>query len=120
MTSHPVTIAVVDDEPLIRLLLAETLQEQGYEVSTVDSGPAFLDQLARGVRPSCILCDVRMPGMSGLELLKRLSEDQLGIPVIMVTGFADVEMAVDAMKAGAVDFVEKPFHIERIVAAVKA
>src|SRR5262249_40186881 len=88
-------------------------------VSAASSG-AFLHHLSSGLRPRCVLCDVRMPEMNGIDLLKDLSTRRLGIPMILITGFADVDMAVQAMKIGAADFIEKPFNVDRIVSAIES
>jgi len=113
-----VRVSVVDDDVSVRDALNTILVDEGYDVIALDSSVAFLDSLAAGPEPSCILSDVRMPEMSGLELLKTLSNRGIKVPIILITGFADVPMAVEAMKAGAADFIEKPFSPHRIVSAV--
>ena len=113
-------VCVVDDDASVRDALHTILQDVGYDVAALDSSVAFLESLAAGPEPSCILSDVRMPEMSGLDLLKTLSNRGIKAPIILITGFADVPMAVEAMKAGAADFIEKPFAPDRIVSAVAA
>ena len=100
-------VHVVDDEAL-RDSLAWMLEANGYAVSAHDSGEAFLDCLAPEMT-GCILLDVRMPGMSGLELFEELQRRRCGLPVVFITGHGDVPMAVSALKQGAADFIEKPF-----------
>jgi len=111
-------LCVVDDDEAVRDALKVILEGEGYDVAALGSSTEFLDALASGEEPACILADVRMPQMSGLELLKTLGTKGLKIPTILVTGFADVPMAVEAMKNGAVDFIEKPFTNDRIISAV--
>ena len=113
-------ICVVDDDAAIRDVLTVILEDEGYDVISAASSGAFLDHLSAGVWPRCVLCDVRMPEMNGLDLLRDLSMRRIGIPMILITGFGDVDMAVEAMKIGAADFIEKPFNADRIVAAIEA
>jgi len=113
-------ICVVDDDSAVRDALKTILEDSGYEVAALGSSEEFLDSLNGGQEPACILSDVRMPEMSGLELLKTLSTRRMKSPIILITGFADVPMAVEAMKAGAADFIEKPFTADRIKSAVVA
>lgn len=113
-------VCVVDDDAAVRDALRTILEDSGYEVAALGSSVEFLDSLSVGAEPSCILSDVRMPEMSGLELLKTLSTRGIKSPIILITGFADVPMAVEAMKAGAADFIEKPFTADRITSAVSA
>ena len=100
-------VHVVDDEPPIRRSLQWLVESIGFAVQLHSSAQSFLDRYDPGV-PGCVLLDIRMPGMSGLDLQDRLRELGYTIPVIIVTGYGDVPMAVRAMKAGAVDFIEKP------------
>jgi len=111
-------VCVVDDDAAVRDALRTILEDAGYEVAASGSSVEFLDTLAGGPEPACILSDVRMPEMSGLELLRTLSTRGMKCPIILITGFADVPMAVEAMKAGAADFIEKPFTGDRIASAV--
>ncbi len=106
MTELP-TVFVVDDDPVQRSSLRWMIESVELRVETFESAQEFLDQF-EVQRPGCVISDVRMPGMSGLELQDHLRREGIDIPVIIITGFADVPMAVRAMKAGAVDFVEKP------------
>ena len=109
-TSEPSpTVFVVDDDEGMRKGLRFLLESTGYDVETLDSAQAFLDFYRPSMR-GCVLLDVRMPGMSGLELQKHLRSENIAIPVIIVTAHANVPMAVDAMQNGAFDFIEKPFE----------
>ena len=82
------------------------------------SASAFLEAVPK-LQPGCIVTDVRMPGISGLELQRQLKARQIGFPVIVMTGHGDVTLAVEAMKAGAIDFIEKPFHDETLLSAIR-
>lgn len=109
-------IYVVDDDAAMRDSLRVLLQSAGFAVQTCDSATAFL--AAVPTRAGCVLTDIRMPEIDGLELQQRLSERGLHLPVIVMTGQADVPDAVRAMKAGAVDFLEKPFQEAQLLDAV--
>jgi two-component system response regulator (stage 0 sporulation protein F) len=112
-------ILVVDDEQTVRDVLAEYFVEQGYQVSTASSGVEALRGLGE-TRPDLVLLDVRMPGLDGVETLRRLREVAPGISVIMVTANEDVALARDMLKLGALDYVAKPFdfaYLERSVMA---
>jgi len=103
------TIFVVDDDKAVRDSLSWLISSVGLHVETFGSAQEFLDAYDPK-RPGCLLVDVRMPGMSGLELQKQLAENPHCLPVIVVTGHGDVQMAVRAMKDGAFDFIEKPYN----------
>jgi two-component system, LuxR family, response regulator FixJ len=111
-------IYVIDDDDSVRDSLNFLLSSSQFLVKTYDSASAFLESLS-DIAFGCIITDVRMPGLSGIELLRRLRELQIKIPVIVVTGHGDVPLAVEAMKFGAADFFEKPFDSDSIVAAVR-
>jgi two-component system response regulator FixJ len=117
--SEQFVIHVVDDDPAMRDSLSFSLEAADCDVRTYESA---LQLLERGgeLEPGVILTDVRMPGMTGLELVARLKELRIGHPVIVLTGHADVAMAVDAMKAGVVDFLEKPFDEAALLAAIES
>ena len=102
------TVFVVDDEEAVRDSLQWLLESKGLKVALFDSAEAFLAAYSPSL-PGCLVVDVRMPGMSGLELQEKLAELHYAIPVIFITGHGDVPMAVSALKKGAVDFIEKPF-----------
>jgi two-component system response regulator FixJ len=111
-------VHVIDDDDAVRESLAFLLETDGLPVKTYDSAEAFLGTLGEG-KAGCVITDVRMAGMSGLDLVKRLRDLKAGIPVVMITGHADVPMAVEAMKAGVVDFIEKPFDDELLLGVVR-
>jgi two-component system response regulator FixJ len=111
------TVFVIDDEPAIRDSLAMLLRSVGLASRTFPSAPAFLEAFDGGT-PGCAIADVRMPGMSGLELQEALRARGARLPVIIITGHGDIAMAVRAMKAGAADFIEKPFNEQVLLDAV--
>jgi two-component system, LuxR family, response regulator FixJ len=108
MRDNQPTIFVVDDDHAIRQSLDVLIQSVGLRVETYASAQAFLEAYDPA-RPGCLVLDVRMPNMSGLELQTTLKERRIGLPVIIITGHGDVPIAVRAMKAGAMEFLEKPF-----------
>jgi two-component system response regulator FixJ len=111
-------VHVIDDDEALRQALARLLRGAGFAARTYASAPEFLDILDTLER-GCVITDVRMPGMSGLELLRRLGPRSSEFPVIVLTGRANVTMAVEALKDGARDFIEKPFESEVLLAAVR-
>jgi two-component system CheB/CheR fusion protein len=111
------TIFVVDDDSTVREALRDLLEADGRTVEIYDSCEAFLKIYHSG-RQGCLVVDARMPGMGGLELMRRLQGERSRLPAIMITGHGDVPMAVQAMKAGAVDFIEKPIGYKELLAAV--
>ena len=117
MPTDPV-VHVVDDDEAVRDSVAFLLRSAQIEVETYESAVAFLDRAAGAT--GCVLTDVRMPEMSGIELMRRLKELAIKLPVIVMTGHGDVPLAVEAMKAGAVDFIEKPFNDDALLTAVRA
>lgn len=112
------TVFVVDDDEAMRSSLRWLIESDGLQVETFDSARNFLDNYYPG-QSGCLLLDVRMPGMSGLELQAQLEDREITAPVIIITGHGDVTMAVKAMKAGAYDFIEKPFDDEVLLGAIK-
>ncbi|MFP4602461.1 MAG: response regulator transcription factor [Halochromatium sp.] len=116
--SQDLTVFVVDDDQAMRGSLRWLIESVGMRVETFESAHAFLDAYYPG-RAGCLLLDVRMPGMSGLELQEYLGRRAIRIPVIIITGHGDVAMAVKAMKAGAVDFIEKPFDDEQLLNSIR-
>ncbi|MGB3900001.1 MAG: response regulator FixJ [Mesorhizobium sp.] len=111
-------VHIVDDEEPVRKSLAFLLTMAGFTVRVHDSASSFLAS-AKTVGKACLITDLRMPDMSGVELLEKLKETGTSIPAVVITGHGDVPMAVAAMKAGAVDFIEKPFEDETLVEAIK-
>jgi len=112
-------VHIVDDDEAVRQSLAFLLSSAGHAVRLYDSATSFLGGLS-GVKGGCLITDIRMPGMSGIELLQALKSKSCLLPAIVITGHGDVPLAVEAMKAGAVDFIEKPFDEEAILRAVEA
>ena len=112
-------VHIVDDDAEVRNSVAFLLRSAGMDVRTYDSGAALLDALPT-LAGGCVITDVRMPGMNGLELQRRLKAAGATMPVIVITGHGDVPLAVEALKDGAVDFIEKPFKQEMLVSAVQA
>jgi two-component system, LuxR family, response regulator FixJ len=119
MPSETATVHIVDDDDALRESLAFLLGTARINVATHASASAFMEAIP-GAKLSCVITDVRMPGMSGVDLLKRLREMKIEVPVIVITGHGDVPLAVEAMKVGAIDFLEKPFDDEVLLASVKA
>ena len=119
MPSEKGIVHVIDDDEALRESLAFLLRTANIEVRTYASAVAFLDALP-DARASCVITDVRMPGMSGIELLRRLQELKIAMPVIVITGHGDVPLAVEAMKIGALDFLEKPFDDEVLLTSVRS
>jgi two-component system response regulator FixJ len=115
--SEKAVVHIIDDDEAVRESLGFLLETSGFNVRTYDSALAFLDRVP-AVEPGCIVTDVRMPEMSGLDLVKRLAELGVEIPVIVITGHGDVPLAVEAMKAGVIDFIEKPFDDQAILSAL--
>jgi len=118
MPSEKPVVYVVDDDEASRQSLAFLLQAADFNVHTYASATVFLD-LASKLGWSCVITDVRMPGMSGIELLRRLKELDVNVPVIVITGHGDVPLAVEAMKVGAADFLEKPFDDDVLLSSVR-
>jgi two-component system response regulator FixJ len=110
-------VHVVDDDPAVRRSLERLLDAAGFHVVSYQSPAAFLNA-ASGLSAGCVLLDIRMPGVDGLEVQARLNRLRVNLPVIVMTGHGDVPSAVRAMKAGAVDFLEKPFDDETLLNAI--
>ena len=112
-------VFVVDDDAGVRDALSAVLTHAGYRVRTFADGTSFVS-VARSETPSCVILDVRMPGRSGLDILKALNAEQYPAPIFMISGEGDIPMAVEAIRNGALDFIEKPFNGESVVASVRA
>jgi FixJ family two-component response regulator len=112
------TVFVVDDDQAMRNSLKWLIESIGMKVETYASADAFIEGYYPG-RSGCLLLDVRMPGMSGLDLQEHFLRENIRIPIIIITGHGDVPMAVRAMKAGAVDFIEKPFNDEMLLDSIR-
>jgi two-component system response regulator FixJ len=111
------TIHVVDDDEAMRDSLVALLEDAGYEARAYASAEELL--ACGALEPGCVVSDIRMPGMDGLTLLRQLRAEGDGLPLILITGHGDIPLAVAAMKAGAVDFLEKPFDAEALLAAIE-
>ena len=116
--NNQTTVFVVDDDQAMRNSLKWLIESVGMQVETYASADDFIRNYYPG-RAGCLLLDVRMPGMSGLELQEQFIHQQIKIPIIIITGHGDVPMAVRAMKAGAVDFIEKPFNDELLLESIR-
>jgi FixJ family two-component response regulator len=110
-------VFVVDDDESVRQALASLIRSARLRVETFASAQAFLSSTRADV-PSCLVLDVRLPGLSGLELQERLAEIEIDIPIIFITGHGDIPMSVRAMKAGALEFLTKPFRDEDLLIAI--
>jgi two-component system response regulator FixJ len=111
-------VHLVDDDEAIRRSVGFMLKTSGYHVRTYESGVELLKG-APNLEPGCVLLDIRMPGMDGLEVQSALRDKGVTLPVIIMTGHGDVTLAVQAMKAGAVDFIEKPFEKAVLLSAIE-
>ncbi|MGB5162465.1 MAG: response regulator transcription factor [Thermoanaerobaculia bacterium] len=114
----PATVFVVDDDEAVRDSLALLLRSVELAVATFSSAHEFLDSYDPAA-PGCLILDVRLPGMSGLELQQRLADDGADLPIVFITGHGDVPMAVRAMRRGAVDFLQKPFSDQELLDRVQ-
>ena len=117
MSEEKPVVFIVDDDPSIRSLLCKLIQSVGLQAEAFASSGEFLSQ-PPPAGPACLVLDVRMPGLSGLDLQERLAQLGLDIPIIFITGFGNVPQSVRAMKAGAVDFLQKPFENQTLLDAV--
>jgi len=113
------TIFLVDDDEAVCHALSLSLEASGYSVRTFLSAEAFLEEEAEGVPEGIMLLDQRMTGMSGLELQAELSKRGISFPIIFITGHGDVQMTIKAIKASAVDFLEKPFSNEDLLTSIR-
>jgi FixJ family two-component response regulator len=123
MTSRPVshtspTVFVVDDDISVRESLESLIRHEGLEVETFKSAQEFLARPRASV-PSCLILDVSLPGLNGLELQQRISTEQQDMPIVFITGYGDIPMTVQAMKAGAVEFLTKPFSDDVLLHAIR-
>lgn len=111
-------VYIIDDDDGVRDSLTVQLEASGYEVENFASAISFLERAA-AMPPGCVISDVQMPDMDGMELQRRLTEMQLHFPVVIMTGHGDVALAVRAMKDGAVDFIEKPFEENAVLESIQ-
>lgn len=118
MTENPEWVYVVDDDLSVREALSSLIRSVGLRVETYPSAAAFLEA-ERPTGVACLILDVRMPGLSGLELQSRMAQSGPAIPIIFITGHGDIPMAVRAIKAGAVEFLAKPFRDDDLLEAIR-
>lgn len=111
-------VHLVDDDDAIRRSVGFMLKTSGFHVRTYESGAELIKSVPE-LEPGCVLLDIRMPGMDGLEVQAALKEKGVALPVIIMTGHGDVRLAVQAMKAGAIDFIEKPFEKQVLLSALE-
>ena len=111
-------VFIVDDDALVLNALSVVLSRQGYQVTGFAEGASFL-AAAKSRTPTCVILDVHMPGQSGLDILKELNAQQYPAPIFIISGIGDIPMAVDAIKNGAFDFIEKPFDASTVVTRVR-
>jgi FixJ family two-component response regulator len=112
------TVFLIDDDPSVRRALARVIKSAGYHVQTFVSAGEFLNTMPNAPRPACLVLDVRMPGLSGIDLQRELGLTNIVLPIIFITGHGDIPMTVKAMKAGAVDFLPKPVHDADLLRAI--
>jgi FixJ family two-component response regulator len=119
MSENKATVFVVDDDPSMRRALEGLLRSVGHEVRLFSSAPEFMQAVSKDA-PGCLVLDVRLPGMSGLAFQQELAKVGIALPIIFITGHGDVPMTVRAMKAGAVEFLTKPFDDQVLLDAIHA
>ncbi|MCP4669855.1 MAG: response regulator transcription factor [Desulfobacula sp.] len=119
MNPSNATVFVVDDDVSVRTSVKRLIKSIGIDVVTFDSARAFLKHGSHD-GPACLVLDVRMPGTSGIELQEQLTRADIRIPIIFISGHSNISMSVKAMKAGAVDFIEKPFEDQKLIDAIHA
>ncbi|HEY4783111.1 MAG TPA: response regulator, partial [Chthoniobacterales bacterium] len=117
MTEPDSTVFVVDDDPSVRRAIKRLIESEGLQVEVFGSAPEFL-QGRRPDAPSCMVLDIRLPGITGLDFQRQLAESNIRIPIIFITGHGDIPMTVRAMKAGAVEFLTKPFRDQDLLDAI--
>jgi FixJ family two-component response regulator len=116
-TAKPI-VFVVDDDAWVRESLETLIRDEGWQPETFSSAQEFLDR-PRAFTASCLVLDISLPGLNGLELQKRVAAERTDMPIIFITGHGDIPMSVGAMKAGAVEFLTKPFNDEILLAAIR-
>jgi len=113
------TVYVIDDDAALRDSLSFLLDAAGFDARLFETALKFLDVLP-SLDFGCVVSDVRMPGLDGIELLKRMKSNQSRFPIVIMTGHGDIPLAVEAIKLGAIDFLEKPFEDDRLIAVIEA
>lgn len=121
MTQGDAIVFVVDDDPAIRKALERSLGARGYRIALYESAETFLRDFHanQADQTGCLVLDVRMSGMSGLELQEKLAQDNTALPIIFITGHGDIPMSVRAIKEGAIEFLEKPYPVERLLKLIE-
>ena len=119
ITRHRTEVFIVDDEPMIGDLLNEVFSSEGFQVTTFNDGEAFNAVARSRAPPACVVLDFLMPGRSGLDILNDIDAHNYAAPIIVMSGIASISMAVDAIRSGAFDIIEKPFAIGKIVECVR-
>ncbi|WP_417680970.1 response regulator transcription factor [Roseibium sp.] len=114
MTSEAKAIYIVDDDPAVRDALSVVFNLEGFVVETFSDGDTFV-QSASKTHPACVILDVHMPGRSGIDILKSLNAENYPAPIFIISGQGDIPMAVEAIRNGAFDFIEKPFTADKVV-----
>lgn len=114
-----VPVFIVDDDPSVREALVLLLKIEGYAPQCFGDGASFLDAV-QSVSPACVILDLHLPGASGFDILRKLAAERLAAPILVISGVTDIATAVEAMKHGALDFLEKPFSSEKIIERVRA
>src|SRR6266540_2467895 len=118
--ADPIRIALIDDDEAVLDSLKLYFDRQGIRTTCFSAAAAFLEAKDIAGAFDCVVADVRMPGLSGLDLVRKFTADGLVIPIILITGHGDVDMAVSAIKIGAFDFIEKPFDEKRLLDSIHA
>ena len=118
MNEQSPTVFVVDDDAAVRKSLVRLLRSAGYQAQPFASAGEFLDHWHEHATTGCLVLDVQMPGLSGLDLQRELRSNSHSLPIVFITGHGDIPMSVQAMKAGAVDFLSKPFQAEDLIRAI--
>lgn len=114
MTTDAEAIYIVDDDPAVRDALSVVFNLEGFDVETFSDGDTFIQSASR-TQPACVILDVHMPGRSGIDILKTLNAEHYPAPIFIISGQGDIPMAVEAIRNGAFDFIEKPFTAEKVV-----
>lgn len=117
MTDQSEAIYIVDDDPAVRDALSVVFNMEGFEVETFSDGDMFIRSASK-TQPACVILDVHMPGRSGIEILKALNAEDYPAPIFIISGQGDIPMAVEAIRNGAFDFIEKPFDADTVVSRV--
>ena len=116
-TAKPI-VFVIDDDVWVRESLETLIRDEGWQPETFSSAQQFLDR-PRALTPSCLVLDISLPGLNGLEVQKRVAVERTDMPIIFITGHGDIPMSVGAMKAGAVEFLTKPFNVEALLTSIR-